>query len=487
MYKNKKQGGYAIAIAASMLAATAALAAPPPMSVPASLDAQNATPGSEGLFGFMSGINRSQTLLGDMWGLRPALSSRGITLSVLETSEYMGNVRGGTSQGFQYNGLTTATMQLNTERAFGLHGGTFNISGLQIHGTNLSADNLSTLQTSSGIQADRATRLWELWYDQKFLEEDRLDVKLGQQSLDQEFMVSTNALYFVNTMMGWPMLPSADLPAGGPAYPLSALGARVAVRPVDGVQLLAGVFSATPVSNPDGDSQAQNRHGTDFPLGRGTMSIVEAQFSYPSLGAMTEPGESPPLGWTYRIGAWYNTQQFADQRIDDTGLSLADPASSGTPRSHHGDYSLYAVADHLVWRDAADPNRTVALFARVMGTPFSDRNLIDYSINAGLVFHSPFKYRTTDTLGIGFGYAHVSSKAAALDRDTNAATGISAPVRSSEKFVELTYQYQVKPWLQIQPDLQYVFNPGAGVGDPNDPTRRIKNELVLGVRTNISF
>ena len=40
-------------------------------------------------------------------------------------------------------------------------------------------------------------------------------------------MVSQNALLFVNTMFGWPMVPSADLPGGGPAYPLSALGVRV--------------------------------------------------------------------------------------------------------------------------------------------------------------------------------------------------------------------------------------------------------------------
>ena len=81
-------------------------------------------------------------------------------------------------------------------RAFGWYGGTFNVSALQIHGRNLSADNLLTLQTASGIEADRATRLWELWYQQKFLEEDRLDIKIGQQSLDQEFMVSQNALLF---------------------------------------------------------------------------------------------------------------------------------------------------------------------------------------------------------------------------------------------------------------------------------------------------
>ena len=104
------------------------------------------------------------------------------------------------------------------------------------------------MQTASGIEADRATRLWELWYDQKFLEEDRLDIKIGQQSLDQEFMVSQNASYFVNTMFGWPMLPSADLPGGGPAYPLSALGVRLKARPIDPLTFLAGVFNGSPVA-----------------------------------------------------------------------------------------------------------------------------------------------------------------------------------------------------------------------------------------------
>ena len=122
-----------------------------------------------------------------------------------------------------------------------------------------------------------------------------------------------------------------------------------------------------------------------------------------------------------------------------------------------------------------------------MGTPLSDRNLIDFSLNAGMVFHSPFTYRAADTFGFGIGYAHVSKQAASLDRDTNQLNGSTSPVRSGESFVEMTYQYQFKPWLQVQPDIQYVFNPGAGTANPDMSTQRIRNELVLGVRTNISF
>jgi len=174
-------------------------------------------------------------------------------------------------------------------------------------------------------------------------------------------------------------------------------------------------------------------------------------------------------------------------RIDQNSMSLADSASNGIAQQHHGNYAVYAVADKLVWRDDSDPNRTVAIFGRVMGTPLKDRNLIDFSMNAGLVFHSPFRNRTADTLGMGMGYAHVSNEAAQLDRDTVIYSGTPSPIRSSEKYVEMTYQFQLKPWIQIQPDIQYVFNPGAGVAIQDDSSVRIKNELVMGIRTNISF
>ena len=476
-----------LALALASLLAGNANAAPPPITIQAAPD-ENAPARSSGLFGFMDGIDRSSALLGDMWGLRTELSKHGISLAVQETSEYLGNTSGGTKRGFEYDGLTQVLGQLDTQRAFGHYGGLFNMSLLNIHGNNLSADNLQTLQTASGIEADRATRLWELWYDQKFLDEDRLDIKIGQQSLDQEFMVSTNALYFVNTMFGWPMLPSADMPGGGPAYPLSALGVRFSARPVNGVTLLAGVFNGSPVKNDNGtDPQLQNSHGTSFPLHDGRLYIAELQFSYPALGSMVEPGQSQPLGWTYRVGAWYNTKDFSDVRLDQSGLSLADPASTGIAQTHQGNYAFYAVADKLVWRDETYPDRTVAVFGRIMGTPLKDRNLIDFSLNAGLVFHSPLRNRPADTFGVGVGYAHVSNQISQLDKDTAQVNGTHGPIRGGEKFVELTYQYQLKPWIQVQPDVQYVINPGAGIPRPDDPNSRIKNELVIGIRTNISF
>jgi porin len=239
-----------------------------------------------------------------MWGLRTLLSTYGMSLAVQETSEVLGNVTGGAHQGFEYDGLTQMVLQLDTQRAFGWYGGTFNASALWIHGENLSAHNLLTLQTASGIEADRAIRLWELWYQQKFGGEGRYDLKIGQQSLDQEFMVSQNALLFVNTMFGWPMLTSADLPGGGPAYPLSALGVRLRGRPLDSWTFLTGVFSGSPVSEDIGDPQQQNPSGTSFQW-NGTLVFAEAQYAYPSLGTTVSANQAGALARTYKFGMWY--------------------------------------------------------------------------------------------------------------------------------------------------------------------------------------
>jgi porin len=443
------------------------------------------SPTGWGPLGFLSTAAHSSNLLGDMWGLRPFLSQYGMTLSVVENSELFGNLSGGVRQGFEYNGLTTATLQMDTQRAFGLNGGLFNASALQIHGDNLSATNLYTLQTASGIEADRATRLWELWYQQKF--GDAFDVKVGQQSLDQEFMVSQNAGYFINTMFGWPMLPSADLPGGGPAYPLSALGVRARAHVTDDVTILAGVFNGSPAPNTVGDPQKSDPYGVSFPLNGGVLAIAELQFVYPGPGTVVKADEEDPLARTYKIGVWWDSESFADLRTNDLGQPLGNPLNSQTPASHRGDYAFYAVADQMIWR-AEDPDRNINVFVRPMFTPLQDRNLIAFSLNAGLTMHEPILGRDDDTAGVGVNFTQVSSGATGFDQDTAFySPGVYSPVRHNETVLEATYQYQALPWWQIQPDVQYVFNPGAGIVNPDVPTQKIKNELVVGLRTNITF
>lgn len=438
--------------------------------------------------GFWAALRRRSDFLGDIGGLRPALGRYGVTLDMQETSEVLGNLTGGIRRGAAYDGVTTLSLGMETDKALGWKGGLFHASALQLHGRGLSTRNLGSLQTASGIEAARATRLWELWYQQSLFH-DRMDVRLGQQSVDQEFLVSEYAGLFVNTMMGWPMVPSADLPAGGPAYPLSSLGVRVRARPTGRLTLLAGVFDDNPAGPGSGDPQRRDASGTKFRLGDSPLLIAEIQYSHnrPAADDPDRAGFFTGLPGTYKLGLWYDAGSFADQELDTAGLSLADPASSGVPRRHRGDYSFYAVVDQRIWRPDPHSPREVGFFLRAMSAPEKDRNLIDASLNVGLTLTAPLPGREQDIAGVGLGYAHVSSRARALDRDTAFFTATPYPVRTSEEFLEVTYRFQAAPWWQLQPDFQYTFNPGGGIPNPDDPSQRIRNEAVIGLRTNLTF
>jgi porin len=59
---------------------------------------------------------------------------------------------------------------------------------------------------------------------------------------------------------------------------------------------------------------------------------------------------------------------------------------------------------------------------------------------------------------------------------------------SNETIIEATYLYQAAPWWIIQPDIQYVFNPGASLPPDNSGiTTVLKNALVIGVHFKIDF
>jgi porin len=440
--------------------------------------------------GFATGLWTRANLLGDVGGLRSSLWNYGITIGIQDTNEVWGNVTGGIKRGASYDGVSLMSVGLDTQRAFGWEGGTLNVSGWNIRGRNISTDNLLNLQTVSGILASPTTRLWEVWYQQAFLDR-RFDVKIGLQSLDQEFITSQYSGLFLNTMMGWPMLPSADLYAGGPAYPLSSLGIRLRAQLGDGFTMLGGVFQDNPPGGPfnnDGQLRGSTRWGGNFNLRTGALFIAEIQYALnqPSNGDMQYDSRAAGLPGTYKLGMWIDTAPFPSPRFDNTGLSLADSASNGMPQMLRNNFSIYGVVDQMIWHRAEDSPQSVGVFARIMGAP-GDRNLINFSVNAGIILKAPLPNRDNDTVGIGFGIAKISPAAAGLDSDIAVFSGSLFPIRGSETFIEVTYQVQAAGWWQLQPDFQYVFNPGGGILNPNNLAQRVRNEAVFGLRSVVTF
>ena len=386
---------------------------------------------AQGPWGFLD--LKGPNLLGEMGGLRPALDKYGVQLTILENVETFGNLSGGVKQGFETDGLTTVTLEMDTEKAIGLKGGTLNVSGLQYWGGNLTANNLLVVQTLSDIEAPVAVRLWELWYQQKF--GDKLDVKIGEQSLDEEFIISPTAnSLFINGVSGFPALPAADLPSGGPAYPLAGLGVRGRAQLSDTLTVLVGVFNGSPIPRDLPNAPTSNPNGVSFPLDVGTLAIAELQYAYGSR-VQGNANADGPLPGNYKLGAWYDSYKFEDLQTDTLGLPLASPLSNGTPAGRHGNFSLYGVADQMIWRSRDDANRTLNVFVRPMFTPYPDRNLVSASINAGLGLHAPLPGRDNNSFGVEMGTAWASGGASSFDRQMQVfQPSVYTPIRGSETF-----------------------------------------------------
>jgi porin len=425
------------------------------------------------------------TLPRDIENARTFLVNKGIQFQLIYFGDLMGNPSGGVRQGTTYMGRLGLLVDADLEKILGWNGAVFHASIHQIHGQGLSGSNLDNLLVVSGIEALPATRLFNLWIEQKFAG-GAVSIRAGQLSTQvaptQEFFVSQYGSLFVNATFGWPAIASTNLPSGGPTYPLATPGIRLKVLPNDQLSILVAVFNGDPAGPGEGDPQRRNPTGTSFRVSDPPLLIAEIDFAY------NQGKAAPGVPGTVKLGGWYHFGQFANQRFSAEGLSLADPRSSGVPAQDRGNFGIYGVIDQMLWRVPGTTDQGLGIFARASISP-ADRNLISAYFDGGVTYKGLFRGRENDTLGIGFGLANISSQARALDRDAVSFSGIDNPIRDYEAVVEVTYQAQITPNWMLQPVFQYVIHPGGNIPNPvsTGTSSPIPNASVFGLRTMVKY
>lgn len=419
-------------------------------------------------------------LTGDRNGDRRALEDKGIKFTLDYISEVMDVASGGIRQGAAYEGRFDVNFDVDFEKLGLWQGGSAHVTLYQIHDLNdrnIAAE-VGSLGDPSNIDALPTTRLFTAWLQQTFA--DGSFVKLGQVSADEDFATSNSAGKLLNGAFGWPVLNASDMPSGGPAYPLATLGVVSAIYLKPQVVVRGGLFSGDPAGRDcQGDPQVCNFHGTTFSSTGGALLMAELAYELNPDGAAVGPSAS------YKLGGWYHTSTFADERY---GLSswgsvvpLASPQAVG-PVMHSGNWGVYALVD----RTLLEGNGTkVDGFLRGQLAP-SDRNLVAWEVDAGLAFTGLLPARKDDTLTVGVSHSGISHAASGLDRDTAAETGTVYPIRRGETIFEVDYNFVAAPWWNIQPDVQYIVHPGGGAAE--DATgQAIANAFVVGVRSTIDF
>lgn len=406
---------------------------------------------------------------------RQELKDKGITFSLHERSEVWADVSGGGHQGVSYNGLTIAKLNLDLDALFGWKGGELFTSAFDVHGHGPSRSFLGNQQLVSNIEATPSVKLYDLWLDQTLFD-GKLSVRAGQEGANDEMMVTSYGGLFLNSSFGFPGMPASDLPSGGPNYPLATPFARALYNATDKLTLVAAAYTEDPAPPGMGDPQARDRNGTAFRLDDHTLGFAELWYSPNS--------NSPPdLPTTYKLGAWYATSNFADQRFDSAGGLLAGPTSTGQPLQHNGDWGIYGIVDQMIWQTPGTDDDGIGLFAMVMGGP-SNRNLSNLFVEGGMNWRGPFEERKDDVFGLAAAFLGISPAARQFSNDLIAFGKATTGYASNETVLEATYQAPVTNWLTLQPDLQYVINPNAGIPNSFGSTPE-PNAFVIGLRATI--
>jgi porin len=403
----------------------------------------------------------------DVGHLRKSLADAGFTVGGFYVSETFGNT-GGIHQGETYDGVLWTYLLGDLHKAGLWKGLCFYADSYQIHGRSITVDNTGSLATISNYEALPSTRLSELWLEQHLFH-DHVAIRVGQLTADTEFLLSAGASNFLDATWTWATLPASDLPGGGPAYPLSTPGVRVALKPNDSWSLMLGVYNGDPAgSHCTGNPQVCDDNGLDFRLDSPPFLIAEGSYKYNRDGRL--PG-------TIKIGGWNQFGTFHEQ----PGSGPPTIAKTFNSVPIESDWAIYGIIDQLVWRapDTKEPNG-IGIFARVIGAP-TEQNLADFYADGGITFSGIIPHRSDDVLGIGLAYTGISSQAHDFDIDSG------LPVaRTQEVLAELCYTALLKQGWTLQPDFQYIWQPGGGIPKPSGKGR-VENAAVWGVRTTVNF
>jgi porin len=402
--------------------------------------------------------------------IRKWMSDLGINYTLIYTNDVLSNLSGGNKRGTIDQGLLEGRLAIDLEQLAGWHSLTMYSNVFQIHNTGrMLGDYVGGINTIAAIEAKPTTRLSELWLEQKFLD-GAANFRFGQLTADTEFFFSDLSTMFLQS--DWPTIAAVNLPSGGPAYPLSTPGVRLKLNPTKDVSLLFAVFNGDPAGPGPGDEQNRDRYGLNFRISDPAFAIAESQFR------KNQGKEDSGLATTLKVGGWAHLGQFNDERYANDGLPLGDPASSGIPAKHFGNFGIYGVIDQQIYRlQHGEPDSGVSIYTRASLSP-SDRNLVDAYIDGGIVVAGLIPNRPKDRFGAGFIYARFSDSVSGFDQDQITYTGVPGTVRDREISVELTYVAQIISGWTVQPDLQYISHPNGQAG---------RDAEVVGIRSTWNY
>lgn len=358
-----------------------------------------------------------------------------VDFSLSYTADVIGVVDGGLAQRGRVLDNLILSVDADLNELVGWRGATANITLLNNSG-GMPNEDVGSLQGIDNIEvASQRLRLFEFWVEQAFGD---ASVRAGLYDLNSEFYANESAGMLLAPAFGIGSEIAATGPNGPSIFPSTALAVRYHHAFSNDRFLRAAMLNANASVFGDPD-------GVDTSFDNGALLIAEGGVE----GARK-----------IAFGAWRYTERQDD--IRDVDL-LGDPIQRAA-------YGAYVVLEQPL----NDPEGAFATTAFLRaGASEGETTSFSGGWQAGVLVARVMPGRPDSAFSFGVNQALISEGY----RQNQIDGGV--PMAESEVQVEITYSDKLLPFLTIQPDLQWVRNPG---GD-----RSIDDALIAGVRFNIEL
>ncbi len=365
-------------------------------------------------------------------------STKPVSVSIVYTADIRSDVDGGIRRGTRYLDNLDLQVALDADQLIGWRGARLFAYAIYNNGTAFSSDLVGDVQSVSNVETDvRAFHLFEAWVEQDIGR--NASVKVGLYNLNSEFDTTQSGGLFLLSSHGIGPDFSQSGRNGPSIFPVTSLAVRAEGKLGKNWLARVAVLDGVP-----GDPA--HPAATAIKLSARDGVLVVGEVNYLKGGTKAA------------IGAWGYSARF------DT-IPLP-----GTTPSGRGNKGAYIFAEHRLKGTRADDADGLAGWLR-FGVADTRYNAIASYLGGGIVYAGPFKGRKDDQVGLSVASANFSR------RYRRSQTLKGTPIDRREVVIEAGYLATLAPWLRVQPDIQYVINPG---GDA-----RRGDAMVAGFRVKI--
>ena len=389
----------------------------------------------------------AENLTGHWGGYRDKLSNAGVDITLEYKADLWSVNSGGSKHGQNYLDNTDLKFALDNEKLLGIKGNRALVYFINNDGSKPNASRIGSVQGVDNIEVGTDTfKLYEAWDEQSFFD-NKITVLVGLHDLNSEFAETDMTANFIKPTLQIGQTFAQSGVNGPSIFPTTSLAARIKVMPTDTIYISAAAFDGVP-GNPS------RPHGTHIDINEhdGLLLVAEGGVTpKPAEGVDGTPNKIAIGGWTY-------TKEKPD---------LIDVDINGNPVRNRS-IGAYFLSSYQFYYDKAS-GHDLGLFLRA-GIADGDTAQTEWDYEAGFVGHGWIPTREDGEIGIGFSQSDNSSKYL---------RSVGGQGDRNEYAYELYYRDKLVKGISIQPDIQYIVNPGT------DKIR--KDALAFGVRFDINF